>query len=510
MHNVPTLYRVVVLVSNFISKPYSRPIYLKFIRLVRQHLIESHLISPEISRSSFKQYLRYLKHDIRKIETIIYSFVHKQKLREVLFNKSIRCHAISREAERFQCYDPNSIYNLARRYTSFYEPQLVRFLSLPDHILVRIMKCLDNESLLNSMLTCKQLFNIVSLYCKPNLLSKTDLTLHPSNGVCIRYKFAFDYDKTIQDLTISAYLKRKLTYPIDRDLCVCPLCHATCSCDISKHQHAGSLKNLLFSKCKLGTIIILSSADFHYMITDLLNVPTTLKIDIPIGKYGLSNLFNKFKFYNCLDYVLDVRMFTNVELDWPFIAPVVNRLHIKFLPSSPSYLTDLPVIRTILRSHLKAVKKQTKKMTKLSLTNCLFLEEIFYFRSYNPRFVWLQTIKEIDINNSMIKCSLFKQLPRMTSLSFLKVNRSKIANKCEASHFNHYFRTDFLNFENIANTKHFIFKRSSFLIIVCDIKNTHCLCQDVLEQPASRDLLYGQFVVEKCKNCKQPPNACQA
>lgn len=509
LHNVPVLYRLVVLLSNFLAKPYSRRIYKKFVRLVKNHLIEGQLISPEINRFKFKQYLRYLKQDIRKLETIIYALVHKRKLNEIDSDKSIRCHAISKEAELFQCYDKKSIYNLAHD-TETFKPQFTNILSLPDHILVRILTCLDNESIINSMISCKQLFKIVTSFCKPSVLSKTDLTLHPSKGICINYKFAFDHDRTKQDLTMGAYLKHKLTYPIDRDLCVCPLCHATCSCDFSKHQQAGSLKKLLFKKCKLGTVMIRTSADFQYMMTNLSNVPSVLKIDIPIGKYALSSLFNKFKFYKCLDYVLDVRMFTNIEFYWPFIAPAVDRLHIKFLPSSPSYSSDLPVVKRILRSHLKAIKKQTPKMTQINVTNCLFLEEIFYFRSCNTLCNWQNTIKEIHINNSTVKCDLFKQLPKMTGLSLLTVNRSNISSKCQPSHFNYYFRTDFLNFENVPNTKHFIYKRSSFLNIVCDIKNAHCMCQDMSEKPPLKNLLYGRFVLEKCRNCNHPPVTCPA
>ena len=488
--------------------PYSRPIYLKIVRLVKQQLVESNLVSPKISKSSFKQFLRYLKQDVRKLEMVIYAFVHKKKLAEVFLDPTLDCHAISRTAEEFQCYSKNSIYNMPG--TKFKKQKRVMFLNLPDTLLAKIMRCLDNESLLNCMLSCKQLFEIGSLFCQPNVRSKTDITLHPSSGICIKYKFAFDLDRKNRELTMAASLKRKLTYPIDLDLCVCPLCHATCSCDFSKHQHAGQLKKLLFTKCKLGTVIIKTSADFQYMISTLQNPPRNLKIDLTVGKYGLNNLFNMFNFYYCLDYILDVRMFTNVQLFWSVSAPVVDRLHIRFLPSSPSYTTDIPVIKTILRSHLKAIKKETPKMTKLNLTNCPFLEEIFFFHPLSPKFVWIETIKEIHINNSRIKCSLFEQLKKMTSLSILNINRSDLFFGCEVTHFNHYFRSDFLNFEHVRNTNHVLFRRNSFLTILCDTKGTHCPCPDVLKKPLAKDLLNGNFIMKKCRQCLLPPKECKA
>ena len=503
LHNVPFLYKIVVLLSNFISLPYSRPIYLKIERLIKQQLLESNLVSPNISKCTFKQFLRYLKQDIRKLEIIIYAFVHKKKVSEV----SEECHAISRTAEQFQCYSKSSIYN---RHTSTFKLQKNKFLSLPDIVLVKIMKCLNNESLVNFMLSCKQIFQIGSLFGQPNVRNRTDITLHPSNGICIQYKFAFDLERKKRELTIGASLRRKLTYPIDLDLCVCPLCYLTCSCDFSKHQHAGQLKKLLFKNCKLGTVIINTYADFHYMISTLKNVPRSLKIDMTIGKYGLRNLFNKFKFYYSLDYILDVRMFTNIQLYWPIAAPVVDRLHIQFLPTSPSYTSDLPAVKTILRSHLKAIKKGSNKMTKLSLTNCLLLEEVFFFRSLNTKFVWLETIKEIHINKSRIKCSLFKQLKQMTSLTLLNINRSELYIGCEVKHFNHYFRTDFLNFESVPNTNHVLFRRNSFLKILCDTKNTHCPCPDLLKKPLATELLNGQFKLQKCKQCIMPPKECKA
>ena len=443
---------------------------------------------------------------------IIYAFVHKKKFADVMNpfrNQNIKCNAISGTAQQFQCYDKKSFYNMPNQLRQTFEVKTY-FLRLPDDMIIRIMKYLNNESLIQCMFTCKQLFQLGSLFCHPNIASKRDVTLHPSKGICLKYKFAFDLDRKKRELTICNYLKEKLTYPVDPDLCVCPLCHETCSCDFSKHQHAGSLKKLLFTRCKLGTVIIQSSADFHYMIQNLYYVPRNLKIDIPISKCALDSIFNKFRFYDCLDYILDVRMFTHIEIYWPFIAPVVNRLHIRFLPINFAYTNDLPVVKTILRSHLKAVKYKTPKMTKLTVTNCLFLEEIFFFHSFDPRVVWLKTIKEIHITNSRIKCSLFKRLTEMTSLNLLNIKGSDIQDKCKAEHFNHYFRTDFLNFENVPNTNHILFKRNSFLRIFCDTNNSHCQCQDVLKKPSSIDLLHGRFTFEKCQKCMKAPEKCYA
>ena len=442
---------------------------------------------------------------------IIYAFVHKKKLVDVCLNPSMsKCHGISTTAEEFQYYNSKKfpVYNLSNEIV--FTRHSSGLLSLPEHILVRIIKCLSNEFKLNCMLSCKQLFHIVSSYCQPSFTSNTDVTLHPVKGICVNYKFTFDLDRTKKDLTICTYLKKKLAYQIDPDLCVCPLCHETCSCDYSKQQHASQLKKLLFNKCNLGTVIIRSSADFKYMIENLNNIPRCLKIDVPIGKYSLYSLFDKFRYYKSLDYILDVRMFTHIELLRPLTAPVVDRLHIRFLPTNSSHPTDVPVVRTILRNHLKAIKKTTQGMKKLTLTNCLILDEVFYFSPLNKNFIWTRVIKELIINNCKIKCSLFKQLGNLTSLSLLCINRSEIESKCKASHFNHYFRSDFLNFELVPNTKHFLFKRNSFLSILCDMSDTHCPCIDVKKKPLSSRLLYGRFILQKCEKCILPPKECNA
>ena len=272
---VPVLIRLVVFLTNFITNPYSKPIYSKFkkaVKIALQH-------KKNLKSHSFKVFLRRLRKDISHLELIVYSFVHKKNLLDVCMNKSnLNCNAISSIASKYQSYNPvyNFLYNYERQTTGLH--------CLPDLVLIKIIKYLSNSRyLFHLMMTCKHLFNLGTRFYTHSLENQSDIVLHSKNGLCLNYKF---FSQAFSN-------KRFLTYQ-DPDLCVCSLCLTSCSCDFSKFQHAGEVKKLILSSLKLKTLVIQSTNEFDFALQHLNQKPKEIRISVPVNITRLRRVLSLF------------------------------------------------------------------------------------------------------------------------------------------------------------------------------------------------------------------------
>ena len=488
---VPVLVRLIVFLTNFIVNPYSKPVYSKFKKAVKVALLHKKRSLP------FKVFLKQLKKDVSHLELVIYSFVHKKKLVDVCMNKSsLHCNAISTIASKYQSYNP--VYN----FLSNYERQTTGLNSLPDLVLIKIIKYLSNSRyLFYLMLTCKHLFNIGTRFYIHSLENQSDIVLPSKTGLCLQYKFFSQ-----------AFSKKCFTTTYqDHDLCVCSLCLTSCSCDFSKFQHAGQIKKLILSSLNLNALVIRSTNEFDFSLQHLNHKPKEIRILVPINITRFQRLFSRFSHYNNFEYILDVRMYTRVK-DQNRNLPVIENLKIVFAPTLHSYDTDLPGVREILKAHLFAIKKSTQKMEKIVLYNCYMVDEIFNF---NDKSAWTKNIKEIHLVKTKIKCQYLMNLKKFSNLSLLRLSEIEYEKKCHGDHFKHYFRTDFINFIYVPEETMFVLN-GALLNIRCEVsindpdnileieyKRCRCTCGNIeaITEDIKNEMSSGALSVTVCDEC---------
>ena len=490
---VPALIRLVILLTNFISNPYSRPIYGKFKKAVKVAI--SH--RKNLKHLSLKAFLRHLRKDITYLELVIYSFVHKKNLLDVCMNKSnLKCNAISTIANKYQSYNP--VYN----FLTNYERQTTGLQKLPDLVLIKIIRFLsDSQYLFNLMISCKHLFNLGTRFYTHSLENDSSIILQSKNGLCLQYKF---FSQMMSS-------KRVTTTYQDPDRCVCSLCLTTCSCDFSKFQHAGEIKKLILTSLRLGTLVIRSTNEFNFSITHLKQKPTEIRIEVPINLTRFRSIFSLFRHYNKFEYILDVRMYTKAVCQ-NLCLPIIEDLSIIFAPSLVSYDTNLPAVRRILKAHLFASKSKTQKMRKLTLYHCYMIDELFNFGS---KITWSRHIQEIHLVRTKIKCQYFMNIKAMSNLSLLRLSEIEYERKCRGDHFKHYFRTDFFNFRYIPEETQFVLN-GALLMIKCDVsinnpddvlekefKRCHCECGNIeaITDDIQNMMSSGTLLITACDEC---------
>ena len=335
IHEIPTLYRLIILLTNFISNPYCLKLYSEFRRLIT--LMFGH-------RFKFSLYIRHLKYDISKLELIIYKIVHKQNITTLAYSEFKNRNAITFSASKFQSYD-SSIYRFNNVYRT---SQISQLLSLPYHILAEIMKNLTDLYFINCMMTCKQLFYIGTKFCKPtfrkinNYLTKTT---NSSSGICLKYAL---YKSLFHD-SIKPKPKKK---------CFCSLCLTACSCEFSLIQHTGEITKLIFRECNVGLLELGSVLELEFMKKHLKNLPDAIRICFPLEPYRLNQFFGMFQSYKNLEYILDFSFYN--RYCYKFQVPVVQYLKLNLI--SPEFATSISIcnITCLLQAHLKAVTKKHK------------------------------------------------------------------------------------------------------------------------------------------------------
>ena len=475
--------------------------YAKFRKAVKTAL--SH--KKNFKHLTFKAFLKHLRKDITYLELVIYSFVHKKNLLDVCMNKSnLKCNAISTIASKYQSYNP--VYN----FLANYERQTTGLHMLPDLVLIKIIKFLSNSRyLFNLMITCKHLFNLGTRFYSHSLENESDIVLQSRNGLCLQYKF---FSQTFSNKCFTP------TYQ-DPDKCVCSLCLTTCSCDFSKFQHAGEIKRLVLSSLQLNKLVIRSTNEFDFSIQHLTQQPTELRIEVPINLTRFRCVFSLFKQYTKLEYILDVRMYTNAVCR-NLCLPTVEDLSIIFAPSLHSYDTDLPAVRRILKAHLFAIKSKTPKMKKLALYNCYMIDDLF---NLGIKLIWSKHIQEIHLVKTKIKCQYFMNIKKMINLSLLRLSEVEYEKNCRGDHLKHYFRTDFLNFNYIPEETKFVLN-GPLLKIRCDVsindpnnaleieyKRCKCACNniEVITDDIKVMMSSGALLVPVCDECMFPYH-CEA
>ena len=496
---VPVLIRLVVFLTNFLTNPYSKPVYSKFKKAVKVALQHKKNSLP------YKAFLRHLRKDISHLELIIYSFVHKKNLLDVCMNKpNLKCNAISSIASKYQSYNP--VYNFLLNY----ERQTTGLQILPDLVLIKIIKCLSTSRyLFHLMMTCKHLFNLGTRFYIHSLENQSDIVLHSKNGLCLQYKF---FTQTFSKKCFAT------TYQ-DPDLCVCSLCLTSCSCDFSKFQHAGEVKKLILSSLNLKNLTVRSTNEFDFSFQHLNSKPEEIRIDVPIDITRLRRVLSTFDHLIRFEYILDIRQYTKV-ICRNINVPVIEDLTIVFAPSLHSYDTNLPGVRKILRAHLFAIKKKTQKMKKLALYNCFMVDEIF---NCNSKLTWSRNIKEIHLVKTKIKCQYFINIKKFSNLSLLRLSGIEYEKKCRGDHFKHYFRTDFINFTYVPEQTLFVLN-GALLNIKCDVllnhpenvleqefKRCHCSCSDIekITDDIKEMMSSGELLITACEECMFPYH-CEA
>ena len=488
---IPVLVRIVVFLTNFIVNPYSKPVYAKFKKAVKVALLHKK------RSSSFKVFLKHLRKDISHLELVIYSFVHKKKLLDVCMNKSnLNCNAISTIASKYQSYNP--VYNFLFNY----ERQTTGLHSLPDLVLIKIIKCLSNSRyLFYLMITCKHLFNLGTRFYIHSLENQSDIVLHSTTGLCLQHKFFSQ-----------AFSKKYYTTTYqDPDLCVCSLCLTSCSCDFSKFQHAGEIKKLILRSLKLKALVIRSTNEFDFSFQHLNQKPEEIRILVPINITRFCHVLSLFNHYNSFEYMLDVRMYTKV-ICGNLNLPVIEHLKIVFAPTLHSYDTNLPGVRRILKAHLSAIKSRTEKMKKIVLYNCYMADEIFNF---NGKFAWSKNINEIHFVRTKLKCQYLTDLKKFRSLSLLRLSEIEYEKKCRGDHFKHYLRTDFINFIYVPEESMLVLN-GALLKIECRIsindpdsilenefKRCRCTCENIerITDDIKKEMSSGTLSVTVCDEC---------
>ena len=484
--DIPHIYAVVVLLTNFINRPFSKPIFLKFKRLIREALCYSKPIHSSLRKISFKTYLRHIKKDISKLEIIIYSFLHRKSIEQVCMNQRLhRSNSISFIARNFQPYK-RTIYKFNNEYIK--DTTANSFLSLPDFLIIRILRKLENHNLFSCLFTCRQLFYLGSKYCELNMEHPIfDVLLQSSNGVCLQYK-----------LYNSIFRLKQSSKTVD---CICPLCFTTCSCDLSKNQHASQIKKLLFRNCKFGKVVLRTLADVDYAINTLRFIPQKLVLSFPVGIYRLTQVLSSFPYLNSFEYILDVNMFRSEDTLFN-MSPVIQDICIHFVASMSFYRKDgINILRKLIRGHLDSVKVGTKKLRALTLHHCPVVNEVFSLPS-SPH-IWYQHIKVIKLYKSSIQCSFFGVLKELTALTLLYIEQPAISSSCDVTHFRPYFRTDFINFELVRNR--IVQMRSELLRIKCDISECFCGCQDIVFMTSliKEKMLSGLYTFQECTYCRK-------
>ena len=480
VHEIPTVYRLIVVLTNFIHNPYCRKLYSEFKRLIG--LMFGH-------HFGFSVYLRYLKSDVSKLERIIYTVVHKKNLTGVSYSQINNCSAISSSASLFQCYD-SSIY----RFKNVYRISPVSdLLSLPYHILTRIMKNLTDVYFINCMMTCKQLFYIGTNFCKPtfkDLNSYITKTTDSSSGICLQYAFF----STLFPETSTA------NQPKTKKKCFCPLCLTACSCEYSLLQHTGEIKKLIFRECKIGLLQLDSALEFEFIKRNLKYLPDAIIIRFPIQPYGLNQLFTMFPSYKKLEYIFDFSLYN--KYCYRFQLPVVQYLTLTVI--SPEYATAIGIcnFKSLLQAHLEAVQEDTQKLIKLSVSNgYIMTTDIFGLVFPQSKYVWFKYINEIRITKVQIKCKDFKNLNYFTNLSLLIIQNVNMNKECHPTHLKPCFRTDLLNFTCLGTNRYLLNRK--LLVIKCNIKNSRCLCGNIeyMTNDKRIELLNGCFLMKKCTDC---------
>ena len=490
---VPVLIRLVVFLTNFITNPYSKPVYSKFKKAVKVALQHKR----NLKTLSFKVFLKHLRKDISHLELVIYSFIHKKNLLDVCMNKSnFNCNAISSTASKYQSYNP--VYNFLLNY----ERQTTGLQTLPDLVLIKIIRCLSNSRyLFHLMMTCKHLFNLGTRFYIHSLENQSDIVLHSRKGLCLQYKF-FSQAFTNKSFTT--------TYQ-DPDLCVCSLCLTGCSCDFSKFQHAGQVKKLILSSLNLKTLVIRSTNEFDFSFQHLNSKPEEIRIIVPINITRLRHVLSIFDHLLRFEYILDVRQYTKAICN-NLSLPVIEDLTIVFAPSLHSYDTGLPGVRRILKTHLFAIKNKTKKMNKLALYNCYMADEIF---NCNSRLTWSKNIKEIHFVKTKLKCQYFINLKKFSNLSLLRLSEIEYEKECRGDHFRHYLRTDFINFMYVPEKTMFVLN-GALLTIRCDVslndpdyileqefKRCRCSCFNIenITDDIKEIMMSGELSITACEEC---------
>lgn len=446
----------IIILTNFLSKPYLKKAFLRFRKLVirelRQHKVfqSSHSNDRHIS---FEKFLALLKKEIGYLEKMLYSLLHDADLlKTVMSPAEYKCDAISSQARKVHIYSNCGIdLNISLTQDSF-------LLALPDVLFRQILGFLTNSEKIALIFSCKQLFKQCAPLLKLDYFNRFTFLQQSRSGICIYQKFS------------------KNRHAATKKGCVCPLCLDSCPCDYSNYQMYSVQRDLVLRNVPINHFFVNSREDLNLLPT-LKCPPYNVQVTIPLQVNELQRLFSAFPFFRNLNYIVDVRMLDSRET---FSIPPIEALSVKFIHCT--YIASFSTVSTISKLITPPPltnSSSAQSMRKLQLINCQYIDSLFLnlnFNSLSPsQAVWIENLVSLDINSTRIKCEYFQYLDRFISLATLSVHNVQV---CKQQHFYKLFRTDRHNFSKLQKRNKYIFSRPTFLRIYCD-PTLRCQCFNI-------------------------------
>ena len=392
------LSAVIVLLTNFISKPYSNKMFNVFRRSVLKELKERGRLQVNGTPIGFKKFIRLLKRDLRNFEKYFYCLVHNENpIFAVLNPLEFKCNAISYNANRFQSYSLASSRYLSLENMVHQNSALVH---LPHLALKTILNSLNGPQKMNLMLTCKTLYSLCSPLAGLDY-TMTDFLQQSSDGVCLHYKMS----------------RHRCMVDNALDFCKCSICFSHCPCDYSSYQDFTQLRNLTLRNCKINRFVINSPEEIDLLST-LRFVPRSIEVNITLTYYSLSVLLSssKLPWLDKLKYTVDEDTFEVTKHMVNRFNPIpVRSLHIKYLSRRKKQIKTSKILTYVLGSHIKSCSEI--KMKDLKLTNCRFLESFFVFiqpfgKLFSYSMNWASHLETLDLSQCEIKCTYFANLEK--------------------------------------------------------------------------------------------------